>query len=107
MLFSKFFLKGWKTMFNFFADENAKQNSQYIINGADYNHIKNVLRMKAGGEFLVSCGGISSLCRLDSYEGDSAVAEIIEEVCNTLLIVLQSHNLQKHFQRILGTVQQL
>ena len=28
---------------------------------------------------MVSCGGISSLCRLDGFEGDSAVAEIIEE----------------------------
>jgi 16S rRNA (uracil1498-N3)-methyltransferase len=35
--------------------------------------------MKTGEEFLVSCGGVSSLCRLDGFEGDSAVAEIIEE----------------------------
>ena len=35
--------------------------------------------MKQGDEFLVSSGGVSSLCRLDYFEGDSAVAEIIEE----------------------------
>ena len=66
-------------MFNFFADENARQGNYFYITGPDYNHIKNVLRMKQGEEFLVSCGGISSLCKLVSFEGDSAVAEIIEE----------------------------
>ena len=66
-------------MFNFFAKESADLNGRFYISGNDHNHIRNVLRMKAGEEFLVSCGGISSLCRLDSFEGDSAVAEIIEE----------------------------
>lgn len=66
-------------MFNFFADESARQGDYFYISGSDYNHIRNVLRMKAGEEFLVSCGGVSSLCRLDGFEGDSAVAEIIEE----------------------------
>lgn len=66
-------------MFNFFADESARQGGYFYISGSDYNHIRNVLRMKTGEEFLVSCGGISSLCRLNSFEGESAVAEIIEE----------------------------
>ena len=66
-------------MFNFFADDSARQGDYFYISGSDYNHIRNVLRMKAGEEFLVSCGGVSSLCRLDGFEGDSAVAEIIEE----------------------------
>ncbi len=67
-------------MFNFFAEENSRQGDYFYISGSDYNHIKNVLRMKTGDEFLVSCGGISSLCALDSFEGDSAVARIIEEI---------------------------
>lgn len=66
-------------MFNFFAEENSRQGNYFYITGSDYNHIKNVLRMKTGEEFLVSSDGISSLCRLDGFEGDSAVAEIIEE----------------------------
>ncbi len=66
-------------MFNFFADDSARQGDYFYISGSDYNHIRNVLRMKTGEEFLVSCDGISSLCRLDGFEGDSAVAEIIEE----------------------------
>ncbi len=66
-------------MFNFFAETNARQGDFFYISGSDYNHIRNVLRMKTGEEFLVSCDGVSSLCRLDGFEGDSAVAEIIEE----------------------------
>ena len=66
-------------MFNFFAEENSRQGNYFYITGSDYNHIKNVLRMKTGEEFLVSSDGISNLCRLDGFEGDSAVAEIIEE----------------------------
>lgn len=66
-------------MFNFFADENNKQNSHYIIDGADYNHIKNVLRMDVGDTCLISCGGKSDLCRIDAVLGDSISFEIIEE----------------------------
>ena len=69
-------------MFNFFANENAKQNSQYIINGADYNHIKNVLRMNIGDTCLISCGGKSDLCRIVSFFEDGVVLEIVEENYN-------------------------
>ena len=66
-------------MFNFFADENNKQNSHYIIEGSDYNHIKNVLRMEVGDTCLISCGGKSDLCRIDAFLGDAVSFEIIEE----------------------------
>ncbi len=66
-------------MFNFFVDESAREGNDFRIGGKDYNHICNVLRMRVGDTFLVSCGGISSLCRLDRVEGDAVVAEIVEE----------------------------
>lgn len=66
-------------MFNFFVDKAAKNNGRYFITGADLNHIKNVLRMKIGDEFLVSCDGKSDLCSLESYEGETAIAQIVEE----------------------------
>ena len=50
-----------------------------MINGADYNHIKNVLTMKIGDEFLVSENNVSNLCRIESFEGECIIAEIIEE----------------------------
>ncbi len=69
-------------MFNFFADESQRQASRYIIDGADYNHIKNVLRMNIGDTCLISCGGKSDLCRIDGFLGDSVSLEIIEENYN-------------------------
>ena len=69
-------------MFNFFADENAKQNSQYIINGADYNHIKNVLRMDIGDTCLISCDGKSDLCEITAFYDDAVCLEIVEEDYN-------------------------
>ena len=66
-------------MFNFFANEENRQNSHYIIDGADYNHIKNVLRMEVGDTCLISCNGKSDLCKIDAFLGDSISFEILEE----------------------------
>ena len=66
-------------MYNFFVDESARIGDRFRIDGKDYNHICNVLRMQTGDTFLVSCGGNSSLCRLQYLEEDAVVAEIVEE----------------------------
>ncbi len=69
-------------MFNFFCSEDAKQNSQYIISGADYNHIKNVLRMNVGDTCLVSCGGKSDLCKIAAFFEDAVCFDIVKEDYN-------------------------
>ena len=69
-------------MFNFFANESAKQNSQYIISGLDYNHIKNVLRMNIGDTCLISCDGKSDLCKIAAFYEDAVCLDIIEEDYN-------------------------
>ena len=69
-------------MFNFFAQEGSRQGNSFIISGGDFNHIKNVLRMKEGDTFLVSCEGQSHLCSLTAFYGDSVLADIIEENYN-------------------------
>ncbi len=66
-------------MFNFFIEEGNRHNNRYIISGADFNHIKNVLRMKIGDEFLVSENNVSNLCRIENFDVESVIAEIIEE----------------------------
>lgn len=66
-------------MFNFFAEENNKQNSHYILDGTNFNHIKNVLRMEIGDTCLVSFEGKSDLCRIDSFLADAVSLEILEE----------------------------
>jgi 16S rRNA (uracil1498-N3)-methyltransferase len=66
-------------MFNFFAENSCRNGNRYYINGTDFNHIKNVLRMKEGDKFLVSFDGKSDLCRLEAFESDTVVAVIEEE----------------------------
>ena len=66
-------------MHNFFVDENKRQGDFYYIIDSDFNHIKNVLRMKIGDAFLVSSNGKSDLCVLEELTGDTAVAKIMEE----------------------------
>lgn len=69
-------------MFNFFVDEKNKSDNCYYIQGKDFNHIKNVLRMNAGDTFLVSCGGTSDLCEITLISSDTVTAEIIEKNYN-------------------------
>lgn len=69
-------------MFNFFVNENQKQGDRYYINGTDFNHIKNVLRMTVGDSFLVSDGGVSNLCEIEKIENDVVIVKIVEENCN-------------------------
>ena len=69
-------------MFNFFVDENSRQGNSFVITGDDFNHIVNVLRMKNGDRFLVSCDGVSNLCEIKSIEADAVVTDVIEENYN-------------------------
>ena len=55
-------------MYNFFVEENKKNNNRYYISENDYNHIKNVLRMNIGDNFLVSNNGKSDLCSIEKFE---------------------------------------
>ena len=66
-------------MYNFFAAEGSRSGDVYVITGADFNHIKNVLRMHAGDKILISENGASHLCEIESTEGDSVIAKILEE----------------------------
>lgn len=70
-------------MFNFFAEYNNKYNDGYVIDGKDYNHIKNVLRMKEGDRLLVSYEGKSNLCEISSFVDDTVVLNIVTEDFNS------------------------
>ena len=68
-------------MFNFFTEQNQFDN-RFVISGADFNHIKAVLRLKIGDKIIVSSGGKSNLCEIESFTDGAAVALIIEEDYN-------------------------
>ena len=61
-------------MFQFFVEPNQINDTDVIITGTDYNHIKNVLRMKPGDEVSVYNGidGNEYRCGIESF-GDSEV----------------------------------
>lgn len=69
-------------MFNFFANKESRQGEKFFITGSDYNHIKNVLRMKEGDTFLVSCEAQSHLCEIEGFENQTVTAKIIKENYN-------------------------
>ena len=66
-------------MFNFFVEDNSREGNCYYIEGHDFNHIKNVLRMHEGDTILISENGMSHLCEIKSLEGDTCIVEITEE----------------------------
>ncbi len=66
-------------MFNFFAKQSDRLGEFFRLSGGDFNHIKNVLRMKKGDCFLVSSEGASHLCEISEISEDYILAKIIEE----------------------------
>ena len=68
-------------MQQFFADPSWIQGNSIYIEGADVNHMKNVLRMKPGEDVRVNDGqGKTYLCCVSAYEGDRAVLDILKEL---------------------------
>ena len=59
-------------MYQFFVEPSQIQGSKVVITGGDVNHIKNVLRMKAGEEIAVSNG-------VDGKEYRCDIEQITEE----------------------------
>lgn len=65
-------------MYQFFVESNQIVGKKVFIKGNDYNHIKNVLRMKIGEEVNIS-NGIDSKeyrCAIGAFEDDQVVLEL-------------------------------
>lgn len=73
-------------MHHFFVSQEQKRENQIVIEGADVNHIKNVLRMKCGEQTLISVENDNDyLCIIETLNGDEVIAKVIEEVEKTEL----------------------
>lgn len=81
-------------MYNFFVDNENKKDDRYFISGTDFNHIKNVLRMSVGEQFLVSCDDSSDLCEIESFEADTVVVKIIEQDYQSTSLPIKIHLFQ-------------
>lgn len=64
-------------MFQFFVEEDAIGNDYITITGEDFNHIKNVLRMKVGTEIRVSNKeDVDYLCHIHEITDQEVIAKI-------------------------------
>lgn len=78
-------------MFNFFVQENGRKDNCFEIQGADYNHAKNVLRLRVGEKLLVSCNGVNNLCTVKGYTDDCLIAQIEQENFMDTSLPVQIH----------------
>ena len=65
-------------MFNFFIEDGFTGDT-VTLTGNDYNHVKNVLRMKEGDDVLISHDKKSSLCSIKEFTDDSVILSVIKE----------------------------
>lgn len=66
-------------MFHFFVEDAQIQGDVVRIEGNDVNHIKNVLRMKAGEELAVGNGvdRREYRCRIEGFSADSVLCRVL------------------------------
>ena len=66
-------------MLHLFADPSAIGEDQITVTGADVNHIRNVLRMKPGGEISVSDGVTAReyLCRIEEITPEKVLLAVV------------------------------
>ncbi len=66
-------------MSKFFVNSNQINNDMIIIEGSDYNHIKNVLRYKVDDCLTIcdSSSGTNYYCEIKSFENNNIVCRII------------------------------
>ena len=66
-------------MYRFFVEPSEIGQNTVQITGNDYNHIKNVLRMKPGEQILVSNGQDREyVCRIHHFEEAQIIADIVD-----------------------------
>ena len=65
-------------MYQFFVEPSQIQGNRIVITGSDFNHIKNVLRMKAGEEIAVSNGidGREYRCGIEDFSEKEVICTL-------------------------------
>ncbi len=65
-------------MYRFFVEPSQIQDKKIIITGSDFNHIKNVLRMKVGEEIAISNGTDQReyRCGIEEYTDDEVICTL-------------------------------
>ena len=67
-------------MYRFYVDEGAAGGEEIALTGEDYNHIRNVLRMRAGEKITVCDGaGTDYICELSDLAKDCVKARVVSK----------------------------
>lgn len=73
-------------MYHFFVNANQISDDEAYIEGADYNHIKNVLRLREGEQVVISdADGLVLTCEIESFDEDKVYLKLLEEAENAEL----------------------
>ena len=66
-------------MYHFFVNKSNIIDKTIIIEGQDFNHIKNVLRMREGEEISVGNGEDENeyRCAIESFEDDRVICKLL------------------------------
>jgi len=70
-------------MYRFYVEQNQIGEQVVTITGSDVNHIKNVLRMRAGEKIIICNGQGKDFCCIIESESDGQVLASIQEVHDT------------------------
>lgn len=67
-------------MYRFYVERDAVRGGEAILAGEDYNHIRNVLRMRVGEEITVCDGaGVDYSCRIREMAENHVVAQVLSQ----------------------------
>lgn len=68
-------------MYHFFVTADQVKEDRIVVEGSDVNHIKNVLRMKAGEQLQISDGNNRKyLCEIETIQTERVCVNILEEL---------------------------
>ena len=74
-----------RKMYHFFVEESRINENRIYVDGADYNHIRNVIRLKNGDEVMISVRNTqisdavrNFMCGLSEYTDNDVVFDIID-----------------------------
>lgn len=65
-------------MYNFFLDKERFDGCYYHLTGKDYNHAKNVLRLKVGEQVLISAEEKCALCEISKITDCEILLSVLE-----------------------------
>ncbi|MCR5331670.1 MAG: 16S rRNA (uracil(1498)-N(3))-methyltransferase [Lachnospiraceae bacterium] len=66
-------------MYHFYTDRSNIFEDHIVLEGADVNHIRNVLRMRDGEELIICDGeGTDHFCRIRGNDGKKLIADILK-----------------------------